>query len=76
MGCLYSKNKGIIYYIVTKGHNNIIMGITLDYDKAREIYNNKEKNDRHVELIEVHISKESGLVTQTPMLHCHNYPYL
>lgn len=51
------------------------MGLTLDYDIGRKIYQSK-KHERGVELIEVHISKETGLTTQTPSCICHNYPYL
>ena len=74
MGCLYSKDKDTVYYIVIQGHNNI-MGLTLDYDMGRKIYKSKE-NEKGVELIEVHVSKKSGFVTEAPVCICHNYPYL
>lgn len=72
MGCLYSKNS--VYYIVIQERNNI-MALTLDYDIGRKIYKSKE-HEKGVELIEVHISKETGLVTEAPVCICHNYPYL
>jgi hypothetical protein len=75
MGCFYSKDKDTVYYIVIQGHNNNIIGLTLDYDIGRKIYKSKE-NEKGVELIEVHISKKSGLVTEAPVCICHNYPYL
>lgn len=74
MGCLYSKNKDTVYYIIIQERNNV-MGLTLDYEEGRKIYQSK-KHEKGVELIEVHISKTTGLATETPCCICHNYSYL